>query len=545
MNGLLQLLRNLGMPRLLVMGGVGVGLIIFFVYLTARVASPPMGLLYSDLDLDDSAQVVGRLEALNVPFELRGNGNQILVPKDQVLRLRMTMAQEGLPAGGSIGYEIFDRTEALGTTSFVQNINRLRALEGELGRTIRSLAHVNDARVHLVLPRREVFSRESREPSASVVLGLRGSTRLDRGQISAVRHLIASAVPDLKPDRISIIDDQGTLLARGVEDDDGGSGMASTLAEFQADYETRLARAIERLLESSVGFGNVRAEISADLDFDRVTTNSEIFDPDGQVTRSTQSIEESNTSSDTEGEAAVTVGANLPEAGANEGGTASLSQSDRTEETVNFEISKTVSSLSRETGAVKRLSVAVLIDGIYEQDDEGNRAYVERGQDELDQYDLLVKTAVGYDEARGDHIEIINLRFAPLEEFPLVAEEPGFLALAKADYFEIAEILVLVIVALLVILLVLRPLVSRAFALAAPDPAMAAAGVGQIGLDEAQAQIPALGEAPAAEEEVEDMIDMAQVEGRVRASSVAKVGEIIDKHPDETLAILRNWLYTE
>ena len=545
MNGLLQLMRNLGTPRLLVMGGVAVGVIVFFIYLTARVASPQMGLLYSDLDLGDSAQVVARLESLNVPFELRGNGNQILVPKNQVLRLRMTMAQEGLPAGGSIGYEIFDRTGSLGTTSFVQNINRLRALEGELGRTIRSLADVREARVHLVLPRREVFSRETREPSASIVLGLRGAKRLDRTQVNAIRHLIASAVPDLQPDRISIIDDQGNLLARGVEDDAGGSGMATTLAEFQADYETRLARAIERLLESSTGFGNVRTEVSADLDFDRLTTNSEIFDPDGQVTRSTQTIEESSTSSDTEGELAVTAGANLPEAGAADGAnTASLSQTERVEETVNFEISKTVNSLIRETGSIKRLSVAVLIDGTYVDDGEGNRTYVERNQDELDQYGLLVRTAIGYDEARGDRIEIVNLRFAPLDEFPVVEEEPSFLALAKADYFEIAEILVLVIIAALVILLVLRPLVSRAFALAQPEPAMAAAGVGQIGVDDAQAQIPALGEAPP-EEEVEDMIDMAQVEGRVRASSVAKVGEIIDKHPEETLAILRNWLYAE
>ena len=415
---------------------------------------------------------------------------------------------------------------------------------GELGRTIRSLSDVKEARVHLVLPRREVFSRESREPSASIVLGLRGANRLDRSQVNAIRHLIASAVPDLQPDRISIIDDQGNLLARGVEDDAGGSGMASTLAEFQADYENRLARAIERLLESTAGFGNVRTEVSADLDFDRVSSNSEIFDPDGQVTRSTQTIEETSTSSDTEGDVAVSVGANVPEADGSEGNIASLAESERIEETVNFEISKTVNSLIRETGSVKRLSVAVLIDGTYVVDDEGNRTYVERTQEELDQYGVLVRTSVGYDEARGDQIEIVNLRFAPLEEFPIVEEAPGFLALAKADYFEIAEILVLVIIALLVILLVLRPLVSRAFALAQPEPAMAAAGVGQIGVDEAQAQIPAPEEGQP-EDDVEDMIDMAQVEGRVRASSVAKVGEIIDKHPEETLAILRNWLYAE
>src|SRR5690606_8722568 len=152
-----------------------------------RVTSPSLALLYGNLDIRDSGQIVSKLEAMKVPYELTGNGSQMLVPEDQVLRLRMTMAEAGLPSGGSIGYEIFDRSEALGTTSFVQNINHLRALEGELARTIRSLDDVQSARVHLVLPKREVFSREHREPSASIVLRTRGG-RLDAAQVRAIQN---------------------------------------------------------------------------------------------------------------------------------------------------------------------------------------------------------------------------------------------------------------------------------------------------------------------------------------------------------------------
>ena len=233
MNGLVESLRRLGPTRLLVMGILGAALLAAFFVLVQRVGAPKMALLYGDLSVEDSSEIVGQLEAEGVPFELEANGRRIMVPGDRALRLRLAMAREGLPAGGSVGYELFDRGQSLGTTSFVQNINRLRALEGELSRTIRTIDRIAAARVHLVLPRRDVFARERRKPSASIALRMRGSSRLDAGQVRAVQHLVAAAVPDLEPERVSIIDDRGQLLSRGGGAATAGAGRCRSDVKIQ------------------------------------------------------------------------------------------------------------------------------------------------------------------------------------------------------------------------------------------------------------------------------------------------------------------------
>jgi Flagellar biosynthesis/type III secretory pathway lipoprotein len=270
-----------------------------------------MVLLYGNLDLQESAEIVTRLEAQRIPYQIGSNGTQILVPEDRMLRVRMQLAEAGLPSGGSMGYEIFDKTNALSATNFMQNINHLRALEGELARTIRAIDQVQSARVHLVLPKREVFSRDQREPSASIIIKTKGG-RLDQPQVRAIQNLVASAVPDLKPSRISVVDDRGNLLAGTQEEPDPATAAATRMEEMRRQAEERLRKNIEALLERSVGIGNVRAEVAVDMDFDRVTTNQELFDPDQQVVRSTQTITEENQSQ--EGQQNVTVANNLPEA---------------------------------------------------------------------------------------------------------------------------------------------------------------------------------------------------------------------------------------
>ena len=279
MNGLLQTLRGLGPVRLAMIGGVTVAMIAFFAFITTRIAQPGMALLYSDLELHDSGQIVQKLDAMGVPYQIKGDGTQLLVPADQVAKLRMTMAEAGLPHGGSIGYEIFDKSDALGTSSLVQNINQLRALEGELARTISSINSVQSARVHLVLPRREMFSREMQEPSAAIVIKMRGAERLAKSQVAAIQYLVASAVPSLKPTRVSIIDGDGNLLARG-DGDTSEAALASSAEEQRVNYETRLSHNVEDLLERTVGPGKARVDVHADMDFDRITTNSKSFDPD-------------------------------------------------------------------------------------------------------------------------------------------------------------------------------------------------------------------------------------------------------------------------
>lgn len=553
MNNLLQTLRNLGPVRLAAMGIVALAFIGFFVYLATRLSSPEYALLYGDLDQADGGAIVRKLDELKVPHQASADGTKISVPSDQVGRLRMVMAEAGLPSGGSLGYEIFDKPEGFGTTSFIQNINHLRALEGELARTVGTLAGIQQARVHLVLPKREMFSRTRQAATASVFLRLRPGTQIGREQIAAVQHLLAAAVPELDPSQVSIVDDRGNLLARGMGADSRELLMA-TADEKRLAFEQRTARTIEDLLSRTLGYGKVRAEVSAELDFDRVVTNSEIFDPDSQVVRSTQMVEESSLSNERDALDAVTVANNLPTAEDDALGAGALAEnrSNRTEETVNYEISKTIREHVRETGQVRRLSVAVLVDGIYDRTAEGE-AYRARPPEELAQIEALVRSAVGVDPARGDTIEVVNMRFAsPDAEFADVADTT-ILGMAREDVFRIAEMVVLAIVAILVILLVIRPLMARAFERAqeiSPEEEAERLLTDQSAVPPqlmgpgALAQDLALEEA-AIGEELEQMIDINRVEGRVRASSLRKVGEIVDKHPEEAVSILRNWLYQE
>jgi flagellar M-ring protein FliF len=545
----LETLRNLGPSRLLVIAAIVAASIAFFFFITSRLTTPNLAMLYGDLDPTDSGRIVAKLEAQKVPYELRGNG-QIYVPGDQVLRLRMTLAGEGLPSGGSMGYELFDRSEAFGTSSFVLDVQHLRALEGELSRSIRSLNYVQNARVHLVLPKREAFARDQQEASASVLLQMVGGRRLSKTEVAAIQHLVASAVPKLKASRISIIDNQGTLLANGEAKDEKAAGALAG-DDARLAYEARLSRTVEDMLERTIGPGRVRAEVTAEMDFDRLSTTSETYDPDGQVVRSTQSVEESNASRDGADTQPVSVANNLPGAPAtaptNPG---SSNKSNRTEETVNFEISKKTETYVREGGSVKRLSAAVLVDGTYDR----NHAYQPRSPEEMQMLNRLVQSAVGYNAERGDKIEVVNLRFAQGDDTPDEATRPLF-GMTKNDYMRIAELVVMGVVAILILLMVVRPLMKRILE-SLPDAiassknliseSIAAAqqpGLLPPGADGA-AMVGALG-GPLAIGGGDGQLDLAQIEGRVRESTVKKVGEIVDKHPEEAVNIIRSWMYQQ
>ena len=556
MNAFLDTIRNLGVARLAAAAGMTIGLIVFFVFLATRLSTSQLALLYDDLNPEDSTRIVHQLESMGIPHELAANKRQIRVPSDQVARLRLTLAEQGLPQDGTIGYEVFDRDQTLGTSSFIQNINLVRALEGELARTIATIQSVRAARVHLVLPRREVFSRQRMDASASIVLKMRGSARLDRGQVEGIRHLVATAVPGLKPEHISIIDDRGTLLARGG--DVGEDGLAAMNAEEQrVAFEGRLNRAIEELLEPSLGIGNVRTEVNADMNFDRVVTNEEIFDPDSQVARSTQTVSEANQNRDSDA-GTVSVGQNLPNPPApnTEGG--SQSASNRTEESTNFEISKTIRKHIREGGNVRKLSVAVLVNDRVKTNSTGDITYEPRSAEELANIERLVKSAVGFDQKRGDTVQVVNMRFAEVPGMVGGVDDPLFLGFSTADLRRIVEVLILAVVGVLIILLVVRPLIAKIFettpgqlqtaALGADQPALLTDQSGGAGAIAGPGGMrPGIGTSlvSAADSVAEAMLDIAQVEGRVQASAVRKIGDIIEKHPEEAVSIIRSWMYQD
>ena len=548
MNSITQFIKTIGAARIGAMGAVAAGLIGFFIYLMMQFSAPTMSVLFSDLDFDDSLGVIKKLEGMNIPHDVRQNGAVILAPKSRILRLRMELAEEGLPTGGAVGYEIFDKSGSLGTTSFVQNINHVRALEGELARTIRSLRRVIRARVHLVIPKRKIFAREKVLPTASIILKTRGN--LESAQIAAIQHLVGSAIEGLQPARVSVVDDTGRLLASGSENNNGLIGAKAD--ERTLGVETRMRKKIEEMVSSVVGKDRVRIRVTADLDFNSITQTSDRFDPDGRVVRSTQSREDSSNSSRSANNQGVSAGTELPGAdAAGAGSDKDTEGSKKTEEIVNYEISRTTKTQTFESGRLKRLSVAVLVDGDYNVGADGKPVYTERSQQVLDKISVLVKSAMGFDKVRGDLLHVVNLRFAQAGDVPEIKEaESGFFDLAKTDYFHIAELAILFIISSLVLLFVVRPLVRR---IITPEDASADEQLvlttdkdGNHVFVNADGQPLLEGSDPLALEnqknETADVIKNARISGDIQASAVQEIGAIVDSSPTDSVAVLRQWM---
>jgi flagellar M-ring protein FliF len=548
MNALLEGLKALGPARLAAMAVVAVGTLGLLALLALRGPQDHMALLYGDLDLREAGQLTERLDRARIPYQLGAGGGSVLVPADTVARARLLLARDGLPSGGSIGYEIFDRGDGLTATRFQQSISELRALEGELARTIRAIDGVRAARVHLVLPKREPFARERQDAQASVMLTMAGARRLDREGVQAILNLVAAAVPGLRPQNIAVIDSRGNLLARAGEPV-GPAAAAQGADELKRATETRLARAVEEMLERSVGAGHVRAEATVEMDFDQVHETQEKFDPDGQVARSTQSVTDSNRT--TEAAATVSVQNNLPNAdsGQNQAG----SQGQRQEETTNFEIGKTVRVLVRDQPQIRRMSLAVLVDGVEEPGPDGKPVWRERNAEELGRIARLVRSATGFDEKRGDKLEVASLRFTG--EGETSGPEPhGMLGLKleRADLMRLAQTGLLGMVVLLGLLLVLRPMVARLVAvppgglLDAPSQAALAGPAGEPALAPSPAAARLAGPGPIAGFlEDESMVSIANIEGQMRASSVRRIADLVEKHPEQTLMIVRAWMQQE
>ena len=546
MEGLMQRLRELGPTKLAAMGGAALVVLGIIGYLAMNAGGGQMTTLYSDLDAKDRQDIVNYLNAKGVDTQI--DGNAVLAPANEVTALRLELSRQGLPSGGgSVGNEIFDQDASLTMTEAEQRIRRQRALEGELERTIRELATIQTARVHLVLPEREIFSRERRQARASVLVRTANQARLTSEEVSSIEQIIAAAVPGLRSENISIADDRGNLYRRGNEDEE--TALASRAEEQRLNEEARLARDIEDLVGRVVGMSNVRAEVNAELDFNRESINKESFDPDGAVPRSTQTVTEEAESTETQGEDPVTVAQNLPDANtAITTGAGSFQRSTREEETTNFEISRSFTTSIRETAEIKRLSVAVLvnfkevpIDGA--EPGQPLTRYEARTEAEMAEIRNLVNGAIGINPDREDNVQVVNLLFF---ESALPEElEDTILGMPKEDVYRILEFLILAVVVILVLLLVVRPLIARALESGNEEEE------GAIGMPERPGQALLAGDLAgvldesAEMEALEQMIDINQVEGRVRASSLRKIGEIVEKHPEEAVAILRNWIYQE
>ncbi len=490
-----------------------------------------MAVLYSDLEMDDSSKIVHELDIKKIPYELLADGAVIKVPENQVLRVRMSMAQAGLPNKGSIvGYEIFNNEESLGSTTFQQNIKMVRALEGEISRTISSFEQIERARVHLVLPQKEIFSKDKQDPKASVVLKLKNHQTLGKSEIDAIGHLVSTAVPGLDIKNVTIVDTKGRSLKLGSQDPNafGGYAGGGGAEEYRVLYEQRMKQTVESLLEQSLGAGKVKAQISVEMNFDRIVTNSEIYDPDGAVIRSVQSVEEKERNPMSHGDGIdISVANNIP--GGNSGVDGNKGDDaatiERNDETTNYEISKTVKNQISETGTVKQLSIAILIDGTYKVNASGGMDYIPREAEELKKIENLVKVAVGFRDDRKDKIEVINMQFlSDLDQ----DKDKTTVDWIKEELPMLFQTLVFAVVVVLVFITVVRPIALKVFD------------------HQRSTVINKVADSGGVSEALEDAyreIDIKNVGQSLQNNrSTQKVGEIIQSYPQETLMVLRKWL---
>ncbi len=516
------------------MVAVTAALIGFFAFVIMRVTTPQLTTLFTDLSVEDSSSIIKELERQAIPFELRNEGAVIMVPKDKVTRAAHEAREGGMPKGGGVGYEIFDKSDALGTTSFVQNINHLRALEGELARTIRAIDRIQAARVHLVLPERPLFSRETPEPSASIVVRVRGT--LEPQQIRAIRHVVASAVNGLKPQRVSIVDEAGQLLADGATSDTD----SSVGDDRRSAFEKRLRKQVEDIVSSVVGQGRARVQLSADFDYNKVTQTSDKFDPEGRVLRSSQTREESSLTAENNGQ--VTVNNELP---GNQNQDPAARARDRARRAKRPTITKSPAPPRRvtEAGRVNRISVAVLVDGSYSKNDKGElglpgplagAARPHRRGGSLG--DRLRPEARRPGRGRQSSLRRGARRYSARRTYRIARDA----AVHQGRHHVAIELGVMTLLGLVVLFMVIRPLVKRILASdiipSRTEPAMPALA------DGSKAEGGAAGQALLPGGSAAQMIDVAQIQGQVHAQAVHRVGELAERNPSETASIVRQWL---
>jgi len=523
-------LRALPGGRLIALAGAGLAVLFALGFLVMRMAAPPMVPLFSGLEPEAAGAVLQRLDQMGVAYQVQGD-SVILAPSDQVARLRMTLAGAGLPSGGPVGYEILDESQGLGMTRFQEDIRYLRALEGELARSIRTLNGVSNARVHLVLAKREPFAREAPQPTASVLIVMRGAATLGREQVMAIQYLVAQAVAQLKPQAVSVIDQQGNLLA-GASDDGQNPSVAKS-DDARAAFEARLERSIEEMLAPHLGPDKVRVTVSADVDFDHKVEREQTFDPNGQVVRSTQTSSQSDTSSSGDSANVVGVQQNLPQQAAPNtgGGSKSSDTSQHKDETVNYEISSKTLETIHESGAVKKLSVAVVIDGTTKTDANGQSVYEPRKPEELTEIERAVKAAIGFDEKRGDKVEVVNLPFASAAIVGGDMPSPGIMDFLGRNAMTLVQWLSLAIVGIVLSLFVLRPLITNLLKPAPLPPLADDSRNGHAGTGSAISG-PGAAEMLAAPEGANRAIPLPQ----------QRIGQIVSGQPENAAGVIKGWI---
>jgi flagellar M-ring protein FliF len=418
--------------------------------------APSYALLFGGLDSRQAADIVKALDAQAVPYQYDTNTGSLTVPAARVHELRLKLAAEGLPKSAEMGYQILDKDQGFGVSQFKENVQYIRALEGELAQSIAAIAAVKSARVHLAIPKRTVFVRKEQETTASVVVNLHGS--LSEAQVNAIMHLVASSVPNMKAANVSVVDQSGNLLSQ--QSPNLGMNMSLKQLEYTRNIEQTLAARIQDLLSPLVGSKGVRAQVTAEVDFTKQEQTRENFNPDPEAVRSSQEIRERNKAAGPEGipgaltnqppQAGIAPEEDYPGKDKN-GGLAKDLQSEKI--TKNYEIDRTITHLQSQVGTLKRLSVAVVVDDRVKANEEGALQRMPLTEEELARFKNLVRDAVGVDEARGDNLSLVNISFQSETE-----EDIGLPIWQQAWFWDVMKQVAGGLAVLLIIFGVLRPL---------------------------------------------------------------------------------------
>jgi flagellar M-ring protein FliF len=439
--------------------------------------APDYKVLYSNLSDSDGGSIITALQAANIPYKFSDSGGAILVPAEQVHEMRLRLASQGLPKSGSVGFELMDN-QKFGISQFAEQVNYQRALEGELERTIESISSVKSARVHLAIPKPSVFVRDKETPSASVLVNLYPGRVLDEGQVLAITHMVASAVPDMPVKGVTILDQDGNLLTQPST----GSGLDASQLKYRQQIERSTQQRIDAILSPLFGSGNAHSQVSADIDFSHSEQTSENYGPNGNPQQAAIRSQQSSTATEmSQAGASGVPGAlsNQPPqpasapitAASGTPGVATTPVSDRKDSTTNYELNKTVQHLEQPMGGIKRLSVAVVVNYQRVVDARGHATMQPVTADKLAQVNQLVKDAMGFDATRGDSVNVVNSPFTadvdPIADLPWW-RTPDMIALYK----QIATYLGIGAVALFLYFVMVKPALRRAFP--PPEPVAAA-----------------------------------------------------------------------
>ncbi len=459
---LLENLKSISTGKMTAMFSIIVVSIAGMLLLYSWIQKADYEVLFANLSEEDTGRVVEELRSKKIRYQLEPGG-AVLVSGDKVYDLRLQLAAQGLPQGTGVGFEIFDNT-SFTTSEFVQKLNYKRALEGELSRTIRSLSAVRQGRVHLVLPDKSVFAfQEGRaETTAAVFVTLRKGRKLSSSEVEGIVHLVSSSVEDLRPDNIAVIDNKGQLLTR--PSDESGIGLSGNQTEYQAGFEQNLTTKVVSILENVVGRDKVKAKVSAEFDFTRRERTEEVYDPEGVVIRSEQKSTE-KTSSGMSGGGVPGTASNLP-GGRGAGQSSSLGKSQKQNEMINYETSKTVRHIVESPVTLERLTVAILIDGILpsqKESVENPEQYIIRSEENIKYYEDIVRKTIGFSEDRGDEISVNVMPFERVEYGEVQEAETDYMSMV----ITVLKYIVPLIIAVLFFLTVLRPMV-RSLTAAAP-----------------------------------------------------------------------------